>query len=73
MSTVVFQQNFAANVDAALKKRDWSQRELARQAGVHWQTINRILSGAMVPSLDICEKISNALELKPEKILKKPA
>lgn len=65
--------NFVANVKAALVKQGISQRELARRAGVHWQTVNRILSGGMTPTTDMAERIADALDLGPEKIFRKPA
>lgn len=73
MSTVAYTENFVANVRKAIDKRGWSQRELARQAGLHWQTVGRILSGGMTPTTDTAEKIADALDMGPEKIFKKPA
>lgn len=70
---MVYTKNFVANVRRAIDSRGWSQRELARQAGVHWQTVGRILSGGMVPTTDTAEKIADALDMGPEKIFKKPA
>jgi ribosome-binding protein aMBF1 (putative translation factor) len=73
MQVVALQDNFVANVRAALDKRGWSQRELARQAEIHWQTVGRILSGGMNPTTEMCEKIADALEITPpEKIFRKP-
>lgn len=72
MSTVCYRDNFIANVKAALEKRGWSQRELARQSGLHWQTIRRILADEMNPSVDVCETIAETLELKPEKVFRSP-
>lgn len=73
MSTVAYAENFVDNVRRAMALRGWSQRELARQANLHWQTIHRILSGDMMPSIEVCEKIALALEMRPEKIFQKQA
>lgn len=70
MSNVSYAENFVENVRAAMQKREWTQRRLAEEAGVHWQTVHRILHGGMTPTLDTCEKISTALQLRPDKILK---
>lgn len=73
MATVAYTENFVANVRRVLARKGWSQRELARQSGLHWQTIGRILSGDMTPTTDTAEKIADALDMGPEKIFKKPA
>lgn len=70
---MAYQENFIENVKAALVHKGWSQRELARQSDLHWQTVHRILSGGMMPSIDVCERIAVALDLRPEKIFRKPA
>ena len=70
---MVYTENFVENVKRALAQKGWSQRELARRAEVHWQTVNRILSGGMVPTTDTVEKIATALDLGPTKVFRKPA
>lgn len=65
---MAFAENFVENMRAAMKARGWTQKQLAIEAGLHWQTIHRILAGNMTPTLDVCEKITNALELSPGKI-----
>lgn len=70
---MAYTENFVANVKRALVKKGWSQRELARQAGLHWQTVGRILSGGLTPTTDTVEKIADALDLGPEKIFRKHA
>lgn len=47
------------------KRSDLSQAELAQQVGV-WQTqISQIESGATSPSLDLLQRIAQALGVKP--------
>lgn len=70
---MAYTENFVENVRRSLSKRKWSQRELARQSGLHWQTIGRILAGTLVPTTDTVEKIADALDMVPERIFKKPA
>ena len=69
---MAYTENFVANVRHAMDHKGWSQRELARQAGLHWQTVGRILSGGMTPTTDTAEKIADALHMGPEKIFRKP-
>ena len=70
---MAYTENFVENVRRALEKHGWSQRELARRADLHWQTVGRILSGDMIPTTDTVEKIAKALDLGPERIFRKPA
>ena len=72
-TTVAYTENFVVNVRRAMVKKGWSQRELARRAQLHWQTVGRILSGGMTPTTDTAEKIADALNLGPEKIFRKPS
>ncbi len=70
MKEVPLADNFADNLQAVLNKKSMSQRELARLSGVHFVTINRILSREMDPSLSVCEKIVVALGFSPEKFFR---
>lgn len=67
------QDNFRANLQAALEDLGWSQAELSRKSGVHVVTISRILTGVLEPSLAMCEKLAAAVKVKPEKIMQKIA
>lgn len=53
-----------------LERRKWSQRELARQAGVSQTFISQVLSGDAHPSVPFCHKIAAALGEAPEKVLR---
>jgi transcriptional regulator with XRE-family HTH domain len=61
---------FAVNLQTVLARKRMSQRELARLSGVHYVTINRILSRDMKPSLGMCEKLADALELPATKFFR---
>ena len=70
MSQVPLADNFADNLHRAIERLGISQRELARRSGVHFTTINRILSREMDPSLTVCERLADAVGLTPEKSFK---
>lgn len=72
MSTLTLTDNFAENVRRELERRQMSQRELARAAGVHYVSICRILSGDTIPSVETCEAVARALDISPEKIFREP-
>lgn len=64
--------NFVGNLQAALEKHGMTQAALARQAGVHYVTVNRILKYRLTPTVDVCEKLAIAAKMQPEKIFRKP-
>lgn len=47
-------------------EREWSQEQLAQQAGVSRQTINAIETGKYNPSLDLAFTLADIFELKIE-------
>ncbi len=49
-------------------ERDWSQEQLAQQAGVSRQTINAIETGKYNPSLDLAFTLAAIFELKIEEM-----
>lgn len=53
-----------------LKKRHWSQRELARRSGISQTVISQTLSGDVNPSADFCIKVAQAFGEAPEKMLR---
>ena len=53
-----------------LDERDWSQSELARQAGVSSAMISDVLSGNANPGWGFCKKVASALDLPPENVLR---
>lgn len=65
------QDNFRANLQAAIDRLDLSNVDLAELSGVHVVTISRILHGHLEPSLSMCEKLAAAVKIAPEKILQK--
>ena len=73
MSTVALIDNFVENLSATLEKREMSQAELARQSGVHYVTINKILNFKMVPTVEMCERLTLALNITAERFFRKPA
>ena len=46
----------------ALAQRDWSQRDLAKKAGVSQATINKLCNEHHVPTLRTAYKLSQALD-----------
>lgn len=72
MSTLTLTDNFAENVRRELQRREMTQRDLARAAGIHYVSICRILTGDTVPSVETCEAIARALDIVPEKIFSEP-
>lgn len=48
--------------------RDWSQEDLARQAGVSRQTINAIETGKYSPSLALAFKLARLFDQSIEQI-----
>jgi putative transcriptional regulator len=49
-------------------ERNWSQAELARQAGVSRQTINALETGKYDPSLPLAFKLAQVFETSIEQI-----
>lgn len=64
---------FRDNLRAAMTAKGITQRELADRAGVNAVTVSRIFSGFSEPSLEMCEKLANALNMRPEKTFSKGA
>ena len=52
-----------------LKRRGWSQRELARQTGISQGFVNRVLSGDAKPSVNFCLKVARVLDVSPVYVL----
>lgn len=50
-------------LNAEMTQRGWSQRQIARRAGVSQAAISRVLSGDNRPGLEVCEGIAKALDL----------
>lgn len=68
MKKTTMTANFRGNIRSALASLGWSQRRLARESGVHYVSICRILSGNQTPTVEVCERMARALRLSPRKI-----
>lgn len=65
--------NFVSNLLTACTRKGWSQAELARQSGVHYVTVNKIIKRKLNPTVELCEKLASAAGFStPEKIFRKP-
>jgi len=64
--------NFAVNLRDAMTRRKISGLELARRSGMHYVTISRILNGKLSPTVDTCEKLAVAAEMRPDTAFLEP-
>jgi transcriptional regulator with XRE-family HTH domain len=55
-------------LEEELESRGWSQRELARRAGIAHTTVSYVLAGRQAPSWDFCAAIAEALGLAPTEV-----
>lgn len=63
-----FRENLRKQIDASAL----SKTAIADAAGIHRVTLHKILAGDFEPSLKMCEKLAEALEIRPvEKIFQK--
>lgn len=72
MHTVALRENFLTNLRRAMDRLNYDQQALAKESGVHYVTINRILNGHNEPNFDTCEKLAKAVHIDPPKIFSKP-
>lgn len=72
MSNVALIDNFRKNALAAMRRSKITQRAVAAELGVHEVTIHRILKGDISPSLETCEKIAEAVGIRPDTIFLEP-
>lgn len=61
----------AENLKRLRVEKGYSQENLARKANISFRTIQMIELGKVKPNLNSLEKISEALEIKVETLLKK--
>jgi transcriptional regulator with XRE-family HTH domain len=73
MLTVSLLDNFCVNLREAMEKNGFNQTALARRAGVRAATISDILRGEMEPSVELCEKIAKAANIRPDTAFLEPA
>lgn len=65
-------KNFRENLERSIAERGMSKTALAGKAGIHRVTLHKLLAGDFEPSLDLCEKLADALGFSdPEDIFKK--
>lgn len=57
-------------INDKLNERDWSQRELARRAGLSHATISKVISGENKITFDFCHSIATAFNESPEMIFR---
>lgn len=65
-------ENFRANLRSRMAREGVSQRVLADRAGVHYTYINRVLAGAQNPSIDICERLGDAIGATVAELVQPP-
>ena len=54
-----------------MKRRGWTQNELAKRSGVSQFTVSSVLSGKRSPGAGFCVKVAGALGLPPEMLLRR--
>jgi transcriptional regulator with XRE-family HTH domain len=54
----------------ARQKRGWSQRELARRAGVRQATVSQLERGVRRLDLDVLERVARALGVPANRLLR---
>lgn len=64
--------NFRENLKSAMDERGMDQQELARQSGVHYVTISRILTGKQDPTVSVCEKLAQAAGIRADLVFLTP-
>lgn len=59
------------NVRRLRQKKDWSQEELAFEAGLHRTYISGVERGVRNPTILVLEELALALEVPPSELLRK--
>lgn len=67
----VVNDSFATWLIEELKKKDWSQSDLARRAGVSQVTVSRVLSETRQPGPEFCQGVAQALRIPPEQVFRR--
>lgn len=65
-------QNFRGNVRSAMRAKGWSQDKLATTADLSRPFLNRVLQGKQEPSLEVCDRIADALHYPLSDLLASP-
>lgn len=72
------QENFRQNLRAAMEARGLSQRQIAKEHGMSYTYLNRVLclgkdaDDAPKPTLEICEKLASAVGFALVDLLQSP-
>ncbi|RIK37432.1 MAG: hypothetical protein DCC55_24360 [Chloroflexi bacterium] len=61
--------NLSVYLNKELDRRGWSQRELARRAGLSPTSISEVMAGKRGPGKRFCQAVAKALHVPPERIL----
>ena len=64
--------NFRQNLRQAMQRRGLSQREVAKKAGTGHTFLNRVLTGKGVPSIELADRLADAVGVPLKKLLDVP-
>jgi transcriptional regulator with XRE-family HTH domain len=64
MDDMPLTQDFRTAVKRLLRERHMSQRDLARLLGIKDSPISQLLNGEYQPSMEQCEKVAAALNMR---------
>jgi transcriptional regulator with XRE-family HTH domain len=67
---MVSMENFSEWLLEELKKRNWSQSDLSRMAGISPGTISNVISGAKGLGYETGKAIAHAFKIPPEEIFR---
>ena len=67
---LVDNNNFPAWLQDQIDKRNWSQSDLARFAGLNRAVINKALNSQSKPAVETLESIARGLKLSPEVVFR---
>jgi len=70
LSAMADNYSFSEWLKTEMEKRDLSQSELARLAGVTRSAINGVVMGTRGPGVDLCNGIARAFHIPPEEVLR---
>ena len=71
MCAVNYLNAFRVNLRAAIDAEGLSLRDAADRCGITFAYLHRILSGKVSPSLEICDKIADAMKIELPDMLEK--
>jgi transcriptional regulator with XRE-family HTH domain len=61
---------FVVWLSVELKRRGWSDSELARRMDTSPATVSRVMSGQILPSWDFCVGVAKAFNMRPETLFR---